>query len=619
MSGGYTGKSLIINLKKKKIDIEKTNIEDAKNFIGAKGLGAKILYDRLPKKTDPLSPTNILMFTTGPLTGTLAQTSGRGTVVTKSPQTGLFLDSHFGGIFAAEMKKAGWDFIIFNEKATHPIYISIFNESVEFKDAKKLWTKECLDSHNWLQKNEGKVRTAVIGPAGENLVKFSSITIDGHRHAGRGGPGAVMGSKNLKAVIIKGNNKVTLEEPEKFKNKAIEVMNKIKNNDFIPLRHKFGTPYWVKPINDWGFLPTRNYQEGNFEDADAINAETMQEKIVVSSGACWNCIIACWNKTSIKNGKYKGLTMIGPEYETIALMGSNLGIKTIEEVAFLNNRCNEVGMDTISLGGVLGFAIEAYERGIISKEDLDGNEIGWSKTEQLAKLIDIIGYKKSTLGEILSEGVKIASQKLGKNSKDFAVHASRLEIPGYDPRGAFGMGLAYATSDRGGCHQRAWTVKQEIIDPDLERFSFDKKAKLVKDIQDERASFFSLVFCDFAPISEGDCVDLFNSATGFNHSIKSYLECGERIWNIIRLFNLREGLDPTDEKLPTRFFKDPFTKGPAKDKLLSKIAFEKSLLEYYKLRGWDEQGIPTNKKLEQLGLMKYLDELKDIRYSDKGD
>jgi len=612
MSGGYTGKTLTINLKKKEIDVEETNIKDARKFIGAKGLGAKILYDRLPKKTDPLSPTNILIFTTGPLTGTMAQTSGRGTVVTKSPQTGLFLDSHFGGIFAAEMKKAGWDFIILYEKATHPTYISISNDSVELKDANKLWNKECLDTHNLLQKNEGRVRTAVIGPAGENLVKFSAITIDGHRHAGRGGAGAVMGSKNLKAVTMKGSNKVPINQQEEFRNKSIEVMKKIKNNNFVPIRHKFGTPYWVKPVNDWGFLPTRNYQEGKFENADAINAETMQEKIVDSSGACWNCIIACWNKSSIKNGVYKGLSMVGPEYETIALMGSNLGIKTIEEVAFLNNRCNEVGMDTISLGGVLGFAIESYEKGIISKDDLEGKEIGWGKTKELAKLIDYIAYKKNNIGIIFSEGVKIASQKLGKNSEDFAVHSSGLEIPGYDPRGAFGMALAYATSDRGGCHQRAWTVKQEIMDPDLNRFSFDKKAKLVKEIQDERAAFFSLVFCDFAPISEEDCVELLNTATGFNHTKKSYLECGERIWNIIRLFNLREGLDTSDEKLPSRFFKEPFTKGPAKDKLLTKTGFKNSLLEYYNLRGWDEKGIPSSKKLKQLGLMKYLDDLDGI-------
>ena len=605
MNGGYTGKILNINLKNQTIKVEKTDINDARNFIGAKGLGAKILYDRLQKKTDPLFPENILMFTTGPLTGTKAQTSGRGTVVTKSPQTGLFLDSHFGGVFAAEMKKAGWDIIIINERSEKPFYVVINDDSVEFKDASKIWGEECLKTHNWLQKTEGKVKTAVIGPAGENLVKFSAITIDGHRHAGRGGPGAVMGSKNLKAITINGSSKVALHDPDGFHKKAKEVLKQIQENDFVPIRRKYGTPYWVKLVNDEGFIPTRNYQEGFFEQGDKINAEAMQEKIVDGSGACFNCVIACWNKSSIKSGLYKGVSLVGPEYETIALMGSNLGMKCIEDIAFLNERCNELGMDTISLGGVLGFAIEAYEKGIITKNDIDRNDIGWGKAEELARLIDDIANRKGKVADFLSEGVKIAAEKLGKNSYSFAVQAKGLEIPGYDPRGTFGMGLAYATSDRGGCHQRAWTVKAELYDPDLERFSFENKAQIVKDVQDERAAFFSLVLCDFAPISEENCVDMWNLATGFDHTVESYLKCGERIWNLVRLFNLREGMNPADDKISDRFFKDSFTKGPAKNIVLSRDEFQKSLMEYYSLRGWDKKGVPTTKKLKELDLDKY--------------
>ncbi len=605
MSGGYTGKMLVIDLNTLSIAVEDTDIDAAKNFIGAKGLGAKLLFDRLPKGTDPLSPENILMFTTGPLTSTLAQTSGRGTVVTKSPQTGLFLDSHFGGIFAAEMKKAGWDFIIVNGRSDNPIYISITDDSAEFKDASKIWGKKCLEIHNWLQKTEGRVKTATIGPAGENLVKFSAIAIDGHRHAGRGGPGAVMGSKNLKAIVISGHGMVPIHDSERFRIRAREVLKKIQENDFVPIRRQYGTPYWVKPINDWGFIPTRNYQEGNFEHGDAINAETMQERIVDSSGACWNCVIACWNKSSIKSGDHKGVSLVGPEYETLALMGSNLGVNSVEDVAYLNERCNELGMDTISLGGVLGFAIEAYEKGVISKDGMDGIDIGWGKTEEIGRLIDDIAHRRSSAGNILAEGVRLAAEALGKNSEEYAVHAKGLEIPGYDPRGAFGMGLAYATSDRGGCHQRAWTVRAEVINPDFDRFSFKKKAKLVKEVQDERAAFFSLVLCDFAPISERDCVDMWNLATGFDHTIESYLLAGERIWNLIRLFNLREGLDSTEDNLPPRFFNDPFTKGPAKGIVLSEKGFRQSLKEYYYLRGWNVKGIPTEKKLKDLGLAKY--------------
>ncbi len=605
MSGGYTGKILIIDLKNQVIKTEKTNLKDARNFIGAKGLGAKILIDRIPPKVDPLSDENILIFSTGPLTGTSAQTSGRGTVVTKSPQTGLFVDSHFGGFFAMEMKKAGWDFIIFTKKSEKPVYIIIKDEKVEFKNASDIWGKECLETHNFLQKKVGKSKTALIGPAGENLVKFSAITFDGHRHAGRGGTGAVMGSKNLKAISLIGTNKVPIHKPEEFKIKTKEVLKQIQENDFVPKRRKYGTPYWVDLINKEGFIPTKNYQEGLFEQADNINAESMQKNIVDKGGACFNCVIACWNQSSIKKGPFKGVSLVGPEYETIALMGTNLKMKSIEDIAYINSRCNELGMDTISLGGVLGFAIEAYEKGIISRKDLNGNDIGWGKPKELAKLINDIAYRKNDVAKILGEGVKGASEKLGKNSKDFAVHVNGLEIPGYDPRGTFGMGLAYATSDRGACHQRAWTVKAELFDPDLERFSFDKKARIVKDVQDERACFFSLVLCDFAPISEENCVDMWNLSTGFNHTVESYLKCGERIWNLIRLFNLREGHKPINDNLPKRLFSDSFTKGPVKGILLSKSEFQKSLKEYYSLRGWDEFGIPTKEKLKELDIEKY--------------
>jgi aldehyde:ferredoxin oxidoreductase len=605
MNGGYTGNILEIDLEKQSTKIEKTNLDDAKNFIGAKGLGAKILFDRLKPKIDPLSQDNILIFTTGPLTGTSVQTSGRGTVVTKSPQTGLFLDSHFGGFFAMEMKKAGWDIIIINNKSDEYVYIVINDDKIEFKKASKLWGLECLKAHDFLQENEGKYRTALIGPAGENLVKFSSITFDGHRHAGRGGTGAVMGSKNLKAIIIKGTQKIPIYNPDGFKNKTKEVLKQIQENDFVPKRRKFGTPYWVDVINKEGFIPTKNYQEGYFENANSINAQTMQDRIVDKGGACFNCVIACWNKSSIKNGPFKGISLVGPEYETIALMGSNLGMNSIEDVAYLNSRCNELGMDTISLGGVLGFAVEAYEKGIIEDKDLKENKIGWGKAKELGKLIEDIAYKKTKIAEILGEGVKSASKKLGKGSENLAVHVNGLEIPGYDPRGTFGMALAYATSDRGACHQRAWTVKAELYDPELERFSFKNKAQIVKDVQDERAAFFSLVLCDFAPISIENCVEMWNLAAGFNHTVESYLKCGERTWNLIRLFNLREGHNTYDDKLPERLFKDPFTKGPAKGILIKKDEFNNSLQEYYSTRGWNKRGVPTDKKLAELGLEEY--------------
>jgi aldehyde:ferredoxin oxidoreductase len=605
MVGGYTGKILNIDLKAQDKKISNLDFNDTKKFIGAKGLGAKLLFDLLPKQTNPLSEDNILMFTTGPLTGTSVQTSGRGTVITKSPQTGLFLDSHFGGFFAAEIKKAGFDILILKGSSEKPIYLKIDNDNVDFLDASEIWGKECSFVHNWILEKHRKYRTAVIGPSGENLVKYSAITIDEHRHAGRGGSGAVMGSKKVKAIAIKGDNKLIIHDKENFNRKAKEVLQKIKENDFVPIRRKYGTPYWVKPVNDEGFLPTRNFSEGIFEKGNEINAETMQKNIVDKSGACYNCIIACWNKSSIKKDKYKGISLVGPEYETIALMGSNLGVYPIEEIAYLNKRCNELGMDSISLGGVLGFAIEAFNNKLLSKEDLGGYDIGWGKTDQLARLIQDIATLKTKAGKILAEGVKKASEKLGEKSKKFALHEKGLEIPGYDPRGTFGMALAYATSDRGACHQRAWTAKAELYDPELNRFSFDKKAKIVKNIQDERSSFFSLVLCDFAPISEEDCVDLLNYSTGSNHNVDSYLLAGERIWNLIRLFNLRETSNTISDSLPDRFFNDKFSRGPAKNIKIKKNDFIKCLNDYYKFRKWDKKGIPTKQIVTELDLLKY--------------
>lgn len=603
MSGGYTGKILVIDLKNKKTSVEKTNLKDAKLFIGAKGLGAKYLIDHLPKNTDPLSSKNILIFTTGPLTGTSAQTSGRGTVITKSPLTGLFVDSHFGGVFANEMKKAGWDFIVINGKSKTPVYLVINDDDIEFKDAKKIIGMECLKTHEWLQKNEGKVKTAVIGPAGENLVRIACITIDGHRHAGRGGTGAVMGAKNLKAIALTGSGKTSLHNEEGFKNKSKEVRQQIQENSFVPVRRKYGTPFWVEKINKEGFIPTRNFSEGYFEHGKEIDAEAMQKRIVDGGGACYNCVIACWNKSSVKQGPFKGTKLIGPEYETIALMGSNLGLESIEDVSYICDRCNELGMDTISMGGILGFTVEAFKKGVISKQDLNGICIGWGKTKELVDLMEDVVHRKTNLTKLLGEGLKIASEKL--KAESFAVHCKGMDIPGYDPRGTFGMGLAYATSDRGACHQRAWTVNAELKDPELERFSFEKKAEIVKNVQNERAAFFSLVLCDFAPISVENCVEMWNLATGFDHTSQSYLECGDRIWNIIRLFNLREGLKPGSDILPARVFNESFTKGPAKGVVLTKEGFEKSLKEYYILRGWDEKGVPTKSKLKQLGLEQY--------------
>jgi aldehyde:ferredoxin oxidoreductase len=367
------------------------------------------------------------------------------------------------------------------------------------------------------------------------------------------------------------------------------------------LRRKYGTPVWVAPVNEFAILPTRNFRTGVFEHAEAISGETMRSKIVVKDGTCYNCSIRCWKYTRVKSGKHKVKELAGPEYETIVLMGSNCGVSSIEAIAHANMLCDDLGLDTISTGNTIAFAMECFERGLLSEEDMDGLELRFGNVDAEIEIIKKIAYRKG-LGNILAEGVQKASEKIGKDSRKFAMHVKGMEVPGYDPRGAFGMALAYATSDRGACHQRAWTVRAEIEGTLSPTYSTRDRAKFVKETQDERAMCFSLVLCDFTPL-EVDClVELLNKATGFNFTAKEYLTAGERIWNLTRLFNVREGVTRKEDTLPPRFMEETLPDGVAKGQVITKEMLNEMLNEYYTLRGWDENGIPTKEKLKELKL-----------------
>ena len=377
MPRGYAGKFLDVDLTKEKIKETSFNDDVLEQYFGGRGLAAKILWDRIGKewsKIDPLGPENIFIALTGPMTaiypGARVCCSG------KSPVSNGTVGSTASTEFASELKAAGYDGVIVSGKAKDPVYILVTNDGGELVDASHLWgkvseeiikslNKEVTEELTKRKSNVGLFREPgkiYIGPAGENMVRNSAVCSKVCHAAGYGGYGAVMGSKNVKAIALSGSGKISLYDNKNFRKKTKEVLNKINLNNFVPIRRKYGTPFWVKVVNKEGFIPTRNYQEGFFKHGDAINAETMQESMVDSSGACFNCIISCWNKSSIKTGPHKGISLVGPEYETLALMGSNLGLSNIEDVAFLNERCNELGMDSISLGGVLGFAVEAYKK-----------------------------------------------------------------------------------------------------------------------------------------------------------------------------------------------------------------------------------------------------------------
>lgn len=603
MLGGYTGKILRVNLTKGKTSIEALNEEIARKFVGGKGLGAKILYDSLKSSIDPLGPENLLIFVTGPLTATLAPTSARWAVVTKSPLTNIFLDCQVGGYFGVTMKRAGFDCIIVQGKANNPVYLWIHDENAEIMDAEDLWGKGCLETEIILKKRLGEsINVASIGPAGENLVRYACISVDKYRQAGRGGAGAVMGSKNLKAVAVQSAGyKIEHADPKGFREAAKKALRIIKGNSFTPLRRKYGTPIWVAPVNEAALLPTRNFRTGVFEKADEISGENMRSKIFVKNGTCYNCIIQCWKYTHVESGKYKVDELAGPEYESIALLGSNCGVCSIEAVAHANLLCDDLGLDTISTGNTIAFAMECFEKGLLTEKDTEELELKFGNADAEVETVKKIAYQQG-LGNLLAEGVQRASKKIGRGSEKFAMHVKGMEIPGYDPRGAFGMALAYATSDRGACHQRAWTVRAEIEGKLTPRYSTKGRAKFVKEAQDERALCFSLVLCDFAPLEVNHFVQLLNKATGFIFTAEDYLKTGERIWNLTRLFNVREGITRKDDILPPRFMEEPLPDGVAKGQVITKKMLDEMLDEYYALRGWDKNGVPTKEKLKELGL-----------------
>lgn len=591
------GKILYIDLTNKRHHVESLDSATIKKYMGGKGLGAYLLYKTLKGGEDPLSPENPLIFMNGPFTGTTFPTSGRTVVVSKSPLTGIFTDSHAGGYFGPELKKAGYDGMVITGKSSHPTYIWIHNNSIQFRNASDLWGSTVDKTVDRVREmTDNKAHIASIGPAGENLVKISSIMMDKDEDpfragiAARGGVGAVMGSKNIKAIAIKGSQPQHLFDQEKFKQNALEVYAHIKDDAFVPNRKEFGTSYWVEPANQHGVLPTNNFQKGFIDHGEKLYTKYMKDNYVERNTTCFSCPIHCGKILKVKQKRVK------VEYETIALLGSNNGITDIKDVSEANFLCNNLGLDTISVGNVVGFAMECSEKGLFP------HVINFGDPNAQLDLIRKIAYKED-IGLVLSQGVKKASEVLGKETESFAMHVKGLEIPGYEPRSSWGMALAYATADRGACHQRAWTVAAEI-NGTLDPYSFNDNIDIIKMVQDERASAYSLLVCDFAPIKLEHVLCGFTYATGIKISEKEYLQAGERIWNLIRLFNAREGISRKDDTLPARVFEEelplPLSNSELKSIRVSEKAFHDALDKYYKLRGWNINGLPKIEKLIDL-------------------
>ena len=595
---GYVGKVLRINLKNKSVNVEALDLEKAKKFIGGRGLGTKLFMEEVDPKVDALSAENKLMIVTGPLTGTPVPTGGRYMVVTKSPLSGTIACSNSGGFWGAELKSAGYDAIIIEDKADAPVYITIEDDKVEIKDGSKLWGKLVSEVTETLKAEmPEKSRIMAIGLAGEKLSKMAAILNDYDRAAGRSGVGAVMGSKNLKAIAVKGTGKTEVFSDDKVKEVTAACMKAIKENGVtgggLPT---YGTAVLVNIINENGVHPTNNFQKSYFEKADDISGETMTKDHLIRKNPCYRCPIACGRWVKIED---MGIEVGGPEYETLWSFGSDCGVSDIVAIMKANYWCNEYGLDTISVGATIAAAMELYQRGYIKEEELGGTSLEFGKAEAVVEWTKKIGMAEG-LGAKMAEGSYRLCEAYGV--PELSMSVKKLELPAYDPRGIQGHGLQYATSNRGGCHVRGYMISPEIlgIPEKLDRFTLEGKVQWVKVFQDLTAVIDSLGLCLFTSFAMGaqNYADLYNAVCGTEHTAESLLEAGERIYCIERNFNLEAGIDAAQDTLPKRLLQDPIPEGPSKGNVhrLSEL-----LPEYYVARGWDEKGVPTEDRLAKLG------------------
>jgi len=611
---GFVGKILEIDLSTHKTNIKPIDLEEVKKYIGGKGYATKLLWDYIAAKNGQINAfdsDNPLIFATGPLTGTSLPPSARACVVSISPLTGIYNDSHVGGSFGPEMKFAGYDFIIIKGILEKPSYIWINDDKIEIRNAIDLWGKDVYETDELLKQkhHDRRIQVASIGPAGENLVKYAGITFSLHHHAARGGLGAVMGAKKLKAIVVKGSGYIGVGDSEKFEKLSNECAKSIESDINLFSMKKHGTARGVSWSNNVYLYPTRNHQEANFEYADNLNGEKQEEKLWIQTKACFGCSIHCSHMGIIPEGPYKGTIFKGIEYEITDLLGANCGVSDLNAVAYSSMLCDKLGLDALSTGSIIAWTIECYQKGILDKKDVDNLDLKFGNYIDINKLIIKIAYRQG-LGDLLAEGVKRVSKKIGKGSEDFAMHVKGLELPGWGIRSAPSMGLNYATTDRGGCHQRAFPISYDLgaKTPDgkiLDRFGSQGKAKVTIMQQDKIAALYSLIACDISTGTLGTkrLIKLLNLATGWDCDEKEFIKVGERIWNLSRVINFKNGMTKNDDTLPKRIFKDKISVGSGIKVNLPEENFKKMLNDYYKERGWDSKtGKPTAKKLRDLDL-----------------
>ncbi|MGQ4891435.1 MAG: aldehyde ferredoxin oxidoreductase family protein [Candidatus Njordarchaeia archaeon] len=615
--GGYMGKILWVDLTNK--TIKETPIDEniARKYLGGKGYALWILYNELkelekqgkdPKDIDPFGPENTMVFATGPATGTTFNSPGRYHVMAlKSPLTGSIASANSGGEFGPYLKFAGYDIVVIKGKSDEPVYLSIIDGHAELHDAKDIWGKNTFDTDDELKKKHGfkekDASVACIGPAGENLVLIAAIINDKHRAAGRTGVGAIMGSKKLKAIIVAGKRKVEVADKEAFREKVSKYLKVEKENPVtgqgLPT---YGTAVLVNIINNIGGLPYKNWQGAYNPDGEKISGETLADKYLIDRRPCWGCAIGCGRVTKVESGPYQILYSEGPEYESIWALGSSTGVSDLEAIIKANHYCDELGLDTISMGSTIAAAMELNERGLIPKEDLQGLDLRFGNAAALVEAVWRTAYK-SGFGKYLALGSKRLTEKYG--APELSMSVKGLEMPAYDPRAIKGIGLNYATANRGGCHVTGYTVSPEVlgIPEQIDRLSYEDKPKWVKIFQDFTDVVNSAVNCLFVTFALGvnEYADMLASITGWDLTPDELMTIGERIYNLERVILNKYGFDRKDDTLPKRLLTEPLPDGPSKGEVVDPEKFEKMLDEYYKLRGWVD-GKPTPEKLKELGI-----------------
>ncbi len=621
---GYAGQILRINLTNRKVRKEELSKELAIQYIGGRGFNARRLYDEVPKGVDPLGPKNKLMIATGPISGTGFPIGARLNVTAKSPQTGILGDSNVGGHFPAEMKYAGFDQIIIEGASDKPIYILISDGEVEFRDASSIWGLTISKAYDEIRREvrDWKAQIALIGPAAENLVKFSGIFFNVHRPAARTGLGAVMAAKKLKAIVVRGEGYIEVAEPKEFEAFVEEIEESVYSHPQYWPRRIMGTSRILLAANRLGFLPGKHFTAGEVDYAYEVSGEKLALKYNVKSRGCFSCILPCGRFYVIGEGEFAGTYGEGPEYEALAGLTVRIGNNDLNSALKAISMINDLGMDVISTSEVIAWAIELYEKGQLSRNETSGLELNWGNMNAVLQLIEMIAYRRG-FGAVLADGVAKAAEKLGKGA-EIAFHVKGLEMIQADPRGLKGYGLGFAVASRGADHLRSEPFIELSDNPEIGRKLFGEpeatlrlgtrgKGKLVAYYENWCAVIDALEVCkniaenmEILPFDKA--AKLINIVTGLNLSASDLVKVGERIVNIERAYIVREGIRRMDDTLPKRFLEEPITSGPSAGNV---IELDEMLEEYYETRNWNPKtGIPTEEKLLELQLHDVVKDLK---------